>query len=944
MRVKRDGNGAGTMLALAAIASFLLLRVDPARGAPVMAPIVGEIERISLDDPADVWSGGRIVVRGDNVVIPRNLLIDLPANRLTLQQLFAQAPPACLANGETGLAKADRCNIDATGGLATIFANRTLGGNVIAGDVRIAKAVESVTGVVTYISYADGYFRLNGISGDAATGVMVRVNDPSSRHTIQQGSGCAPGNTENCSADTRFAIDSTNYTFAFATGYPPCIPSVANGASAVTGAGDPFCPSTNRPGHPSPDSTRFAPVLPGDVLSATGNFERVGGVQFLSAHTVKVFADVTTLNLPTQPDYVIFNEAEWDAPPYPGSRVGARFLGATSLHDSRVDIFSVHYDNANVPHEIPLETTANNANNGPVLFAGVPVGVFDIVLNVDFLEPVVGLEPCPDLIRGGLPGISAFCSSPPTLSQNFRLMSPIAREVVGRTRHKATLNAGVVTRDIRGNLAPNGQYLTPVGIGYPAMGGIDLGKLQTPFSFSGVPWNLDRRLSPGGCVGPCEGTPQPLSPFPFEGIDPRTQSLRAPVPDPDRILSYYPFGPSDVLAWPPADPAPIGITPVEPLVLVCSTGGAGPLAIDDLADTSLGVAVAIDVLANDVSVFSPVDPASVAVGTAPLHGTAVPDPSTGEVLYTPAPGYAGPDSFTYTYMDLAGLPSNIAAVDVTVAPTSGAPVAVDDSVAILQNATATLAVLANDTGIVDPSTLKIGAAPVHGTAVPDVETGTVLYTPTFNFTGADSFTYTVANGFAVSNVATVSIAVNASPPAAVPDIAVTDENLPVAIPVLANDTGSLAIGTVAIGTAPLHGTAVPNPVTGEVLYTPALNYFGADTFTYTVGDGLGAVSAPGTVTVTVFRIPVFTFNDAAVAPRNTAVAIDVLANDTGPVNTATVAIVALPVHGTAEPDPATGAVTYTPALNFSGVDTFTYIVQDNLGVTSNIAVVTVTVQ
>ena len=104
------------MLALAAIASTLLLRVAPAQGA-VMAPIVGEIERISLDNPADVWSGGRIVVGGDNVVIPRNLLIDLPANRLTLQQLFAQAPPACLANGETGLAKADRCNIDATGGL-----------------------------------------------------------------------------------------------------------------------------------------------------------------------------------------------------------------------------------------------------------------------------------------------------------------------------------------------------------------------------------------------------------------------------------------------------------------------------------------------------------------------------------------------------------------------------------------------------------------------------------------------------------------------------------------------------------------------------------------------------------------------------------------------------------------------------------------------------------
>ena len=64
----------------------------------------------TLDNPAEFWSGGRIVLRRDNVVIPRNLLIDLPANRLTLQQLFAQAPPACLANGEPGLAKADRCN------------------------------------------------------------------------------------------------------------------------------------------------------------------------------------------------------------------------------------------------------------------------------------------------------------------------------------------------------------------------------------------------------------------------------------------------------------------------------------------------------------------------------------------------------------------------------------------------------------------------------------------------------------------------------------------------------------------------------------------------------------------------------------------------------------------------------------------------------------------
>src|ERR1041384_3558088 len=188
------------------------------------APITGEIERLTLNSQTDPWSGGVIVVGGQNIIIPRNLLMDLPANRLTLNQVFAQAPPACLQRAESGLAKADFCSTNKTGAIATIHANRTSAGNVIAGDVFIQKGIDKVKGNVTYISYTDGYYRLNGTLNDANTGVMVRLNDPGNRHTVQQGLGCVPG-TVNCSPDPRFTLDRDNYTNTFSTGVPSCIPS-----------------------------------------------------------------------------------------------------------------------------------------------------------------------------------------------------------------------------------------------------------------------------------------------------------------------------------------------------------------------------------------------------------------------------------------------------------------------------------------------------------------------------------------------------------------------------------------------------------------------------------------------------------------------------------------------------------------------------------------------
>ena len=80
------------------------------------------------------------------------------------------------------------------------------------------------------------------------------------------------------------------------------------------------------------------------------------------------------------------------------------------------------------------------------------------------------------------------------------------------------------------------------------------------------------------------------------------------------------------------------------------------------------------------------------------------------------------------------------------------------------------------------------------------------------------------------------------------DVAATQENQAVTINVLANDCGLPALSVTSVG-APGHGTANNNG-NGTVTYTPANAFFGLDSFTYTVRNGLGA-TATRTVRVTV---------------------------------------------------------------------------------------------
>lgn len=161
-----------------------------------------------------------------------------------------------------------------------------------------------------------------------------------------------------------------------------------------------------------------------------------------------------------------------------------------------------------------------------------------------------------------------------------------------------------------------------------------------------------------------------------------------------------------------------------------------------------------------------------------------------------------------------------------------------------------------------------------------------------------------------------------------PDSATVDEDSSVVIDILANDTntgGTIDSTTVVISSEPTNGSVVVN-ADGTVTYTPNENFNGNDSFSYTIDDNLGIVSDPANVNITINPVddPTVVFGDTAVTDEDTAVNIDVLANDTdidGPV--ASVASVSQGANGSVVINPD-GTITYTPNENFNGNDNFTY--------------------
>ncbi len=177
------------------------------------------------------------------------------------------------------------------------------------------------------------------------------------------------------------------------------------------------------------------------------------------------------------------------------------------------------------------------------------------------------------------------------------------------------------------------------------------------------------------------------------------------------------------------------------------------------------------------------------------------------------------------------------------------PVAVDDEALAQFNTLVTINARINDTDAEsDVIIIAQVTQPDHGD-VTITANGQLLYTPDTGFFGADEFTYTNRDALGAGSTAEVLVEVNASV-SAVADTATILEDTPTFLDLLDNDTNpdddSLEITSF---TQPSRGQ-VTDTGFGLLQYAPRIDFFGADSFTYTVSDGRGSTST-ATVSLTV---------------------------------------------------------------------------------------------
>jgi gliding motility-associated-like protein len=370
-----------------------------------------------------------------------------------------------------------------------------------------------------------------------------------------------------------------------------------------------------------------------------------------------------------------------------------------------------------------------------------------------------------------------------------------------------------------------------------------------------------------------------------------------------------------------------------------------PVAVDDAVTVQENTSAEIDLLANDTDCNNSLDAGTVTIVTAASHGVVTINPENGVATYTPAAGFSGADTFTYSVCNADGL-CDEGNVTIQVISVNKAPYALNDINTTFINTPARGWVLTND---IDPdddeltvsTTLVVTAS--NGTVTISAN-GNYTYTPNSGFTGKDSFKYLVCDQSGLCDEAEVFLSViprsvkdiNRNP-VAIEDNYFGKKDVPVFGNLLSNDFDPDG-NSITISTSPISGPSIgvlEINTNGTFSYFPSNGYTGVISFVYQICDN----GTPSTCSQAVVTIDIREHSG-----ENTTVAVDdayyihsgkkltgkVAHNDYDPEgdNQINFSLLVAPSNGTFSllPD---GTFEYTSIAGFTGSNFFIYEVCDN---------------
>jgi len=391
------------------------------------------------------------------------------------------------------------------------------------------------------------------------------------------------------------------------------------------------------------------------------------------------------------------------------------------------------------------------------------------------------------------------------------------------------------------------------------------------------------------------------------------------------------FNGAATITYTVADPE--GNTDAGQAVVTVTPVNDAPVAVDDTATTPEDTAVLVDLRGNDTDVDNTNDELTISDISVPADQGTFVDNGDGTILFTPAAGFIGEATISYTVSDPDGASDEgQAVVTVTDGPENFAPVAVDDFAETDEETLVVVPVLTNDTDPEDDPLTITEALSEDGTVVINGD-GTLSFTPNVDFFGEAVIDYTVTDGNGGFDDARVFVTVENvnDAPVAVDDVASTDLNTPVVIDVLSNDFDPDGDELGLISATSDDVVAEIDPVDLTVTFTPNEGFVGDAVIDYVIDDEFGERDM-GQVIVSVGQpsAPPVAMDDTAETDEDTPVVIDVLSNDDDPDGDD------LTVTEATSPDGSVtinddGTLEFTPNPDFNGPTTITYTITDGKG-------------